>query len=79
MSVACWGLCGTDGCRRLDHCTFCWLVGCAGGHGSRPSGVALGETSVAVRVPGRDVEILWTDIVAVDALASSRGAGRRSR
>lgn len=48
----------------------------AGGHGSRPSGVALGETSVAVRVPGRDVEILWTDIVAVDALALEQGRGQ---
>ena len=48
----------------------------AGGHGARPSGVALGETSVSVRVPGRDVEILWTDIVGVDALALEQGRGQ---
>ncbi|MBC9937517.1 MULTISPECIES: hypothetical protein [unclassified Leucobacter] len=38
--------------------------------------VALGEASVAVWVPGRDVEILWTDIVGVDALAFEQGRGQ---
>lgn len=37
-----------------------------GSFGTRPSGVALGQTSVAVRVPGRDVEIPWTQIAGVD-------------
>lgn len=38
-----------------------------GSFGTRPSGIALGATAVAVRVPGRDVEIPWTRIASVTA------------
>lgn len=36
-----------------------------GRFGARPSGIALGEHTVSVRVPGRDAEIRWEDIGAV--------------
>lgn len=45
--------------------------------GARPSGVALGETAVAVNVPGRDVEIPWTQISSVDIVATSSAANDR--
>lgn len=38
-----------------------------GSFGTRPSGIALGATAVAVRVPGRDVEIPWARIASVSA------------
>lgn len=44
-----------------------------GSFGTRPSGVALGETSVTVRVPGRDVEIPWTQIKSVTARRTAVG------
>lgn len=37
-----------------------------GSFGARPSGVALGENGVIVRVPGRDAEIPWTEIRSVE-------------
>ncbi|QIK63942.1 tetraspanin family protein [Leucobacter viscericola] len=37
-----------------------------GSFGTRPSGVALGETSVAVRVPGKNIEIPWVQIKRVE-------------
>lgn len=37
-----------------------------GRFGARPSGVALGERTVSVRVPGRDAEILWEHIVSAE-------------
>lgn len=33
--------------------------------GARPSGIALGEATVAVNVPGRDVEIPWAQITGI--------------
>lgn len=60
---------------------LCWLLVWrrvrGGSFGRRPSGVALGESSVAVRVPGRDAEILWTDIVSVQPQTTQ--AGRRGQ
>lgn len=40
-----------------------WLR--ASSYGRRPSGVALGESGVIVRVPGRDAEIPWTGIASI--------------
>ncbi|QIM17967.1 hypothetical protein G7066_03440 [Leucobacter coleopterorum] len=37
-----------------------------GSFGTRPSGIALGESSVAVRVPGKDIEIPWAQIKSVE-------------
>ena len=37
----------------------------SGRFGARPSGVALGETAVSIRMPGRDGEIAWEHIRAV--------------
>lgn len=45
--------------------------------GARPSGVALGETAVAVNVPGRDVEIPWTQISSIDIAATLPAANDR--
>jgi len=50
----------------------------SGGVGARPSGIALGEHGVVVRVPGRDAEIPWAEIRSVTARLSAMG-GRRSR
>lgn len=49
-----------------------------GSVGARPSGVALGETAVAVNVPGRDVEILWTQMTGVDVVATMPAANGRT-
>lgn len=38
-----------------------------GRFGARPSGIVLGERSISVRVPGRDAELLWDDVVSVRA------------
>lgn len=35
------------------------------GFGERPAGLALGETTVTIRVPGQEVEIPWDQIVSV--------------
>jgi len=50
----------------------------SGSVGARPSGIALGEHGVVVRVPGRDAEIPWTEIRSVTARLGSAG-DRRSR
>lgn len=42
-----------------------------GSVGARPSGIALGEHGVVVRVPGRDAEIPWTEIRSVTARLGS--------
>lgn len=47
-----------------------------GSFGTRPSGVTLGATGIAVRVPGRDGEIAWGQIVSVTPVVAS--SGRRS-
>ncbi len=44
-----------------------------GSFGTRPSGVALGEVAVAVRVPGADVEIPWTRIISVTPEVAQAG------
>lgn len=49
-----------------------------GSVGARPSGVALGETAVAVNVPGRDVEILWTQMTGVDVVATMPASNGRT-
>lgn len=46
--------------------------------GARPSGVALGETAIAVNVPGRDIEIPWTQVRSIDAVATRPAASGRS-
>ncbi len=49
-----------------------------GSFGTRPSGVALGQSGVAVRVPGRDVEIAWEQIVSVTPQVVAGGSARQS-
>lgn len=44
--------------------------------GARPSGVALGEHGVVVRVPGRDAEIPWAEIRSV-SVKVMQTSGRR--
>ena len=43
--------------------------------GARPSGVALGATAVAVNVPGRDVEIPWSQIEHIDLVTTAPSSG----
>lgn len=50
----------------------------SGNFGVRPSGVALGETSVAVNLPGRDVEIPWAQIKSVTTQRLMIGEGADS-
>lgn len=47
--------------------------------GARPSGVALGAHGVAVRVPGRDVEIPWTEIRGIAPRVRRIGSGMGER
>jgi len=44
-----------------------------GSFGTRPSGVTLGPSGVAVRVPGRDVEIAWGQILSITPQVASSG------
>lgn len=48
-----------------------------GSVGARPSGVALGESAIAVNVPGRDVEIPWTQVSSIDIVATLPAANDR--
>ncbi|UOR00977.1 hypothetical protein MUN77_12615 [Leucobacter allii] len=56
-----------------------WLMlmrGIRGGsYATRPSGVALGAAAVAVRVPGRDVELPWERIARVSVNLGAEGRG----
>lgn len=49
-----------------------------GSFGTRPSGVTLGQSGVAVRVPGRDVEIAWGQIVSVTPQVAAGRSNRHS-
>lgn len=49
-----------------------------GSFGTRPSGIALGPSGIAVRVPGRDVEIAWGQIISVTPQVASNGEARHS-
>lgn len=49
-----------------------------GSFGTRPSGVALGETSVAVRMPGIDLEIPWDRVLSVEPHVVIGGNARNS-
>lgn len=44
-----------------------------GRFGARPSGVVLGPKTLSVRVPGRDTEFAWNDVVSVRAQVSRLG------
>lgn len=49
-----------------------------GSFGTRPSGIALGETSVMVNVPGRELEIPWNQIKSVTAERVGPDAARHA-
>lgn len=49
-----------------------------GSFGTRPSGIALGETNVMVNVPGREVEIPWNQIKSVTAERLGPDAARHA-
>lgn len=47
-----------------------------GSFGTRPSGVALGQSGIAVRMPGIDVEIPWDRIVSIEPQVATAGNTR---
>lgn len=49
-----------------------------GSFGTRPSGVTLGPSGIAVRVPGRDVEIAWGQITSITPQVAASGGARHS-
>lgn len=49
-----------------------------GSFGTRPSGVTLGSSGIAVRVPGRDVELTWGQILSATPEVISRASSQQS-